>query len=132
MSPSRPSACPATFELATALIQPGGHVANIGVHGTPATLHLEDLWIRNVTITTGLVDAYSTQTLLRLVGSGQLDAGRLVTHHFQLDEMEQAYDVFGDAAEHGCAEGGAHEDSELIGQSSSSCSRPSRPVVEAV
>jgi alcohol dehydrogenase len=87
--------------LAAALIRPGGHVANIGVHGTPATLHLEDLWIRNVTITTGLVDAYSTQTLLRLIGSGQLDAGRLVTHHFHLDEMEQAYDVFGNAAETG-------------------------------
>jgi alcohol dehydrogenase len=88
----------ATFELATTLIRPGGHIANIGVHGTPATLHLEDLWIRNVTITTGLVDAYSTATLLRLIGNGQLDAGRLVTHHFQLDEMERAYEVFGDAA----------------------------------
>ena len=71
------------------------------MHGTPATLHLEDLWIRNVTITTGLVDAYSTPTLLRLIGSGQLDAGRLVTHHFDLDEMEHAYDVFGDAANTG-------------------------------
>jgi alcohol dehydrogenase len=92
---------PATFELATKLIRPGGHVANIGVHGSPATLHLEDLWIRNVTITTGLVDASSTPTLLRLIGSGQLDAGRLVTHHFALDEMEHAYDVFGDAANSG-------------------------------
>src|SRR6188768_2548605 len=89
---------PATFELATTLIRPGGHVANIGVHGTPATLHLEDLWIRNVTITTGLVDASSTPTLLRLVGSDQLDASRLVTHHFELDQMEHAYEVFGDAA----------------------------------
>ncbi|MCU1395889.1 MAG: alcohol dehydrogenase [Ilumatobacteraceae bacterium] len=92
---------PATFELATTLIRPGGHVANIGVHGSPATLHLEDLWIRNVTITTGLVDAFSTPTLLRLVGSGQLDAGRLVTHHFELDEMERAYEVFADAANTG-------------------------------
>ena len=83
------------------MIRPGGHVANIGVHGSPATLHLEDLWIRNVTITTGLVDAYSTPTLLRLIGSGQLDAGRLVTHHFELDEMEHAYEVFGDAANTG-------------------------------
>jgi alcohol dehydrogenase len=64
-------------------------------------LHLEDLWIRNVTITTGLVDAFSTPTLLRLIGSGQLDAGPLVTHHFRLDQMEQAYDVFGDAANTG-------------------------------
>src|SRR6476646_5839340 len=77
-------ATPATFELAATLIKPGGHVANIGLHGAPATLHLEDLWIRNVTITTGLVDASSTPTLLKLIGSGQLDAGRLVTHHFDL------------------------------------------------
>ena len=92
---------PATFELAASLIKPGGHVANIGVHGTPATLHLEDLWIRNVTITTGLVDAFSTPTLLKLIGSGQLDAGRLVTHHFELDDMERAYAVFADAASTG-------------------------------
>ena len=58
---------PETFELCTRLVRPGGHVANIGVHGKPATLHLEDLWIRNVTITTGLVDAYSTPTLLRML-----------------------------------------------------------------
>ena len=64
---------PATFELATRLIRPGGRVANIGVHGEPATLHLEDLWSRNVTITTGLVDTYSTPTLLELVRSQQLD-----------------------------------------------------------
>ena len=57
---------PATFELRTRLVRPGGHVANIGVHGEPATLHLEELWIRDVTITTGLVDTYSTPTLLRL------------------------------------------------------------------
>ena len=64
-----------------------GHVANIGVHGKPATLHLEDLWIKDVTITTGLVDTYSTPTLLRLLASGQLDAGRFVTHRFGLDEF---------------------------------------------
>jgi alcohol dehydrogenase len=92
---------PATFELATELIRPGGHVANIGVHGEPATLHLESLWTRDVTITTGLVDTYSTPTLLRLLRSNQLDASRFVTHHFHLDEMDQAYDVFGRAAETG-------------------------------
>ena len=92
---------PASFELATTLVRPGGHVANIGVHGKPATLHLEDLWSRNVTITTGLVDASSTPTLLRLIGAGQLDPSRLVTHHFALDEFEAAYDVFANAAETG-------------------------------
>ncbi len=60
---------PETFELCTKLVRPGGHVANIGVHGKPATLHLEDLWIRNITITTGLVDTCSTPTLLRMLGA---------------------------------------------------------------
>ena len=92
---------PATFELATQLARPGGHIANIGVHGEPATLHLEQLWSRNVTITTGLVDTYTTPTLLRLVTSHQVDAGRFVTHHFKLDQFEQAYDVFSRAGDTG-------------------------------
>ena len=97
---------PATFELCTELVRPGGHVANIGVHGKPATLHLETLWIRDVTITTGLVDTYSTPTLLRLVAAGQIDAGRFATHHFGLTEFIDAYDVFERAADTG-AQGGA-------------------------
>jgi alcohol dehydrogenase len=92
---------PATFELATRLARPGGHIANIGVHGQPATLHLEDLWIRNLTITTGLVDTYSTPTLLKLAQGQQLDAGRFVTHHFRLDQFDEAYDVFSRAADTG-------------------------------
>ncbi|MCU1461117.1 MAG: alcohol dehydrogenase [Acidimicrobiales bacterium] len=92
---------PATFELATRLARPGGHIANIGVHGEPVTLHLEELWIRDVTITTGLVDTYTTPTLLRLVTSQQIDAGRFVTHHFTLDQFDEAYDVFGRAADTG-------------------------------
>jgi alcohol dehydrogenase len=92
---------PATFELATQLVRPGGHIANIGVHGKPALLHLEDLWIRNVTITTGLVDTYSTPTLLRLAQGHQIDAGRFVTHYFTLDQFEEAYDVFSRAADTG-------------------------------
>ena len=92
---------PATFELAARLVRPGGHIANVGVHGEPATLHLEELWIKNVTITTGLVDAYSTPTLLDLLATHQIDAGRFITHHFTLDEFDEAYDVFGRAADTG-------------------------------
>ena len=92
---------PATFELAAELVRPGGHVANIGVHGEPATLHLETLWTRDVTITTGLVDTYSTPTLSRLIATHQLDAARFATHHFPLDQMMEAYDVFSNAAETG-------------------------------
>jgi alcohol dehydrogenase len=89
---------PATFELCTELVCPGGRVANIGVHGEPATLHLETLWIKSITITTGLVDAYSTLTLLKLVSQGRLDPTGLTTHRFELNEIMEAYDVFADAA----------------------------------
>jgi alcohol dehydrogenase len=85
---------PESFELCTRLARPGGRVANIGVHGKPATLHLEDLWIRNITITTGLVDTRSTPTLLRMLATGQLDAARFVTHRFDLGDVEAAYDTF--------------------------------------
>ena len=90
---------PETFELCTRLIRPGGRVANVGVHGKPVTLHLEDLWIRNVTITTGLVDTSSMPMLLRMVASGQLSGHGLVTHRYGLHEMMDAYDVFSRAAE---------------------------------
>jgi alcohol dehydrogenase len=92
---------PATFELAVKLARPGGRIANIGVHGEPATLHLEEQWIRDITVTTGLVDTYSTPTLLRLVASHLLDAGRFATHHFGLDDFPEAYQVFANAADTG-------------------------------
>jgi alcohol dehydrogenase len=89
---------PATFELCTELIRPGGRVANVGVHGHSVTLHLETLWIRDVTITTGLVDAFTTAKLLKLVADGKLDATPFVTHRFPLSETMSAYNTFGDAA----------------------------------
>ncbi|MGA9831371.1 MAG: zinc-binding dehydrogenase, partial [Trebonia sp.] len=92
---------PATFEMAVKLARPGGRIANIGVHGKPATLHLEEQWTRDITITTGLVDASSTPVLMRLVTSGQLDASRFITHRFGLDEFDKAYEVFDDAASSG-------------------------------
>jgi alcohol dehydrogenase len=89
---------PETFELCTELIRPGGRVANVGVHGHPATLHLETLWIRDVTITTGLVDTNTTPQLLRLIREGRLDATGFATHRFPLGETMSAYDTFADAA----------------------------------
>jgi alcohol dehydrogenase len=92
---------PETFELCTTLVRPGGHVANVGVHGAPATLHLEDLWIKDVTITTGLVDTRTTPQLLGMLAAGQIDVSGLVTHRFGLAEMQDAYDVFSRAGETG-------------------------------
>jgi len=92
---------PATFELATTLVRPGGHIANIGVHGKPATLHLEQLWDHDVTITTGLVDTSSTPTLLRLVAANHLDPSRFVTHHYAMENFVATYDAFANAADTG-------------------------------
>jgi alcohol dehydrogenase len=92
---------PQTFELATELIRPGGRVANIGVHGKPAALHLEKLWVRDVTITTGLVDTFSIPRLLRLIADGRLDPSLFATHHYPLEETMTAYDTFADAANTG-------------------------------
>lgn len=85
---------PETFESAVELPRPGAHVANIGVHGAPAMLHLEDIWAKNLTITTGLVDTCSTPTLIGLVASHRLDTTPMITHRFGLEDFEAAYDTF--------------------------------------
>lgn len=90
---------PATFELCEALIAPGGVIANVGVHGVKADLHLEKLWDRNIAITTRLVDTVSTPMLLKTVRSCRIDPARLITHRFQLDDVAGAYDTFARAAE---------------------------------
>ncbi len=91
---------PATFDLCTRIVRPGGTVANIGVHGAPTTLHLEELWIKNITITTGLVSGNTVPTLLKLARDGRIEAEKLGTHHFELADIQEAYDVFGAAGEH--------------------------------
>jgi len=91
---------PATFDLCTRVVRPGGTVANVGVHGAPTTLHLEDLWIKNITITTGLVSGSTIPTRLKLARDGRIEAEKLGTHHFSLGDIEKAYDVFGAADKH--------------------------------
>ena len=89
---------PATFELCQEIIAPGGHIANIGVHGKSVTLHLETLWSRNITITTRLVDTVTTPLLLKTVQSKKIQPKKLITHHFRLDQVMEAYETFGNAA----------------------------------
>jgi len=90
---------PETFDLCTRIVRAGGRVANIGVHGAPTTLHLEELWIKNITITTGLVSGSTIPTLMQLVRDGRIEPERLGTHRFALGDIEQAYDVFAAAGE---------------------------------
>jgi alcohol dehydrogenase len=90
---------PATFDICQSILAPGGHLANIGVHGKPVTLHLEKLWDRNITLTTRLVDTITTPMLFKLVQSGRLEPKKLVTHRFALADVMKAYDTFGNAAQ---------------------------------
>lgn len=89
---------PATFDLAASLARPRGHIANLGVHGVPVELPLDKMWIGNYTLTMGLVDGTSTATLLKMVDSGKLASQKMGTHTFRLDEIDQAWDVFENAA----------------------------------
>ncbi len=90
---------PATFELCGELVAPGGVIANVGVHGMKADLHLERLWSHNITITTRLVDTVTTPMLLKTVAAKKVDPAQLITHRFALADMMTAYDIFGRAAE---------------------------------
>jgi alcohol dehydrogenase len=89
---------PATFKTCVDIVRPGGTIANVGVHGKPVELPLNDLWIQNINIATGLVDCRSVGNLLNMVRSGRLNAKAMATHHFKMSEMLDAYEVFGNAA----------------------------------
>lgn len=89
---------PATFGICQSIIAAGGRIANIGVHGRSVELHLEKLWSSNISITTRLVDTVTTPLLLKTVRSGKVEPRKLITHHFPLSEVMQAYDTFGNAA----------------------------------
>lgn len=89
---------PATFDTCQKIVSAGGSIANVGVHGKPVELHIEELWIKNINISMGLVCTNTTPMLLKTLQSGKIDPAKLVTHRFKLDEMMQAYEVFGNAA----------------------------------
>ena len=89
---------PATFDICQSIVAPGGHIANVGVHGKSVELHLEKLWSSNVTITTRLVDTVTTPMLLKIVQAGKLQPRKLITHHFTFNDIMKAYDTFGNAA----------------------------------
>jgi len=90
---------PETLLTAASLVRPGGTIANIGVHGVPVSLPMQDMWIQNVTLTMGLVDTVSIPTLLKMVASGRIPAEKMGIHSFTFAQMDEAYDVFKNAAE---------------------------------
>jgi alcohol dehydrogenase len=89
---------PATFDICQAIVRPGGHIANVGVHGKSVDFQIQKLWIQNITLTTGLVNTNTTPMLLKTVESKTLEPANLITHRFTFDQFEKAYEVFGNAA----------------------------------
>ena len=92
---------PVSFDICQSIVAAGGHIANIGVHGKPVQLNLDKLWSHNITLTTRLVDTVTTPLLLKTVVSGKLQPQQLITHHFALNDVMQAYDTFGNAMRQG-------------------------------
>ncbi|MEJ7822648.1 MAG: alcohol dehydrogenase, partial [Chitinophagaceae bacterium] len=89
---------PGTFDICQNIVRPGGHLANIGVHGKKVDLQIQNLWIQNITLTMGLVNTNTTPMLLKTVQSGKLQPAKLITHHFKLNDILNAYKVFGNAS----------------------------------
>jgi alcohol dehydrogenase len=88
---------PLSFDICQAIVTAGGHIANIGVHGKPVQLNIDKLWSHNITLTTRLVDTVTTPMLLKTVISGKVQPNQLITHHFELNDILQAYTTFGNA-----------------------------------
>lgn len=89
---------PATFDICQKIVSAGGNIANVGVHGKSVELHIEELWIKNINISMGLVSTNTTPMLLKTLANSKVNPARLVTHRFKLDEILDAYEVFGNAA----------------------------------
>lgn len=89
---------PETFNICQDIVRPGGHIANVGVHGKSVDFQIQKLWIQNITLTTGLVNTNTTPMLLKTVISEKLSPKDLITHRFTFDQFIHAYEVFGNAA----------------------------------
>ncbi len=89
----------ATWNICQHIVKEGGHLANVGVHGKSVNFELNKLWIKNLTITTGLVNTNTTGMLLKTCCSGKLPLEKLATHHFKFAEFEKAYEVFKHASD---------------------------------
>ena len=90
---------PQTFQMCLDVVRPAGHVANVGVHGKPVELALQDLWITNIAISTGLVNTDTLDTLVKMVAQRKIDPDTFISHRFGLHDIMDAYEVFENAAE---------------------------------
>jgi len=90
---------PEGWDMCEEIVTAGGNIAMLGVHGKSAILHLERMWKKNFTFTAGLVHTTTIPMLMKAVQKGSLNPTRLISHHFNLNDIEKAYDTFTNAAE---------------------------------
>lgn len=93
---------PESFVLCTRVVRSGGHIANIGMHGAPVTLHLEELWQKNITISTGQVNTSSTAWLLDVLTPEHMAAlSRIITDKCDLGDIRAVYETASTAVQSG-------------------------------
>lgn len=85
---------PQTWDICQKIVKAGAHISNVGVHGKKVDFEIQNLWIKNLTIRTGLVNGNTTPMLIKAASTNKFDLGKLITHRFKLSEIEKAYDVF--------------------------------------
>lgn len=88
-----------TFEAALRVIRPGGRVSSLGVYSADLKLPLDAFaaGVGDKTITTSACPGGKERMrrMMDVLSSKRVDLSPLVTHRFQLDEIESAYEFFG-------------------------------------
>ncbi|MCX5479632.1 NAD(P)-dependent alcohol dehydrogenase [Kaistia geumhonensis] len=87
-----------TFESALKVLRPGGTLSSLGVYSTDLKIPLAafSAGLGDNKIVTSLCPGGKERMrrLMNVVGSGRIDLTPLVTHRFNLDDIEAAYDLF--------------------------------------
>lgn len=90
---------PVGWEISEQIVSAGGNIAILGVHGKPAVFHLETMWKRNFTMTAGLVHTYTIPMFLKMAMNNKIELKKMISHHFKLSDVVQAYHTFTNASE---------------------------------
>jgi alcohol dehydrogenase len=88
-----------TFEQSLRVLKPGGTLSSLGVYSQDLSIPLGAFHagLGDHTLVTSLCPGGKERMrrLLNVVASGRADFGALVTHHYALDDIEAAYELFG-------------------------------------
>jgi threonine dehydrogenase-like Zn-dependent dehydrogenase len=86
---------PKALELAISLARAAGSVVALGVYAERCEVHMGLLWIKGVTLHTGLANVVAhVDPVLAMISAGKLDPGPLITHHMRLEDAPEAYALY--------------------------------------